>query len=104
MDIWATEFGYTTCQVGTLSTYAPATICVPNPIIARYLPRWVMTKLYMGQKRGFIHQIADTQAPNPLSAGNNGYGLIDNYGKLKPQYTAIKNLIAMFSDRTPFTA
>jgi hypothetical protein len=101
MPIYATEYGYRSVQAGEVHGQNPVP-GAPDAIIARYVPRWVLEKIKIGYARGFIHQIADNHVPSPTDP-NSGYGMIDYYGTIKPQWTALKALIAMFTDPSPVT-
>ena len=101
MSIYATEYGYRSVQAGEIAGQNHVA-GAPDAIIARYMPRWILTKIQIGYDRSFWHQIADNHVPSPTDP-NSGYGLIDYYGNIKPQWTAIKSLIAMFADPTPIT-
>jgi hypothetical protein len=70
---------------------------VPDKIIARYVPRWVLYNLNLGFVQNIFHQLADNHAPSATDE-QSGYGFIDYYGTLKPQFTALASLIKVFSD------
>lgn len=99
VPIYATEYGYRSVQVGEVAGQNHVA-GAPDAIIARYMPRWILTKVQIGYSRGFWHQIADNHVPSPTDP-NSGYGLIDYFGTIKPQWTAMKNMISLFSDPLP---
>jgi hypothetical protein len=101
MPIYTTEYGYRSVQAGEVAGQN-RTAGAPDAIIARYMPRWILTKLGLGYARSFIHQIADNHVPSPTDE-QSGYGMIDYFGKIKPQWTAVKNLIAKFADPAQVT-
>jgi hypothetical protein len=101
VPIYATEYGYRSVQAGEVAHQNPVP-GAPDAIIARYMPRWIVEKIKIGYTRGFIHQIADNHVPSPTDP-NSGYGMIDYYGTIKPQWNAVKNMLIEFADPSPVT-
>lgn len=98
MPCYATEYGYASIQPGGVAD----AIHMPDNLITRYVPRWVLTKLQIGYTKGYWHQVADGYT-SP-QGGNAGYGLFfDYFGNPKPQGVAFGNMIHLFEDPAPFT-
>jgi hypothetical protein len=92
--LWLTETGYYTSKSG-----------VSERVSARYLPRSLFWFLYTHDiERVFIYQLCDYY-PDPDSADREKFfGLLRHDLTPKLSYTALKNLIALFSDTdTNFT-
>lgn len=98
LPIYATEYGYASIQPGGVAD----SLHLPDNIITRYVPRWVLTKLMIGYTKGYWHQVADGYT-SPQGS-NAGYGLFfDYYGNPKTQGMAFGNLIHLFEDPSPVT-
>jgi len=87
--IWTTETGYTD---------DPSRGCaIPDDIIAKYDPRTVAERFNYGEPKIYFYQLADM--PSDIAFG--ALGLLDADGRPKPQFTALKSLISLISDRGP---
>jgi len=85
--IWTTETGYND---------DPSRGCyLPDGVIAKYAPRTVAEFWREGERHVYFYALADQPTDRVFGA----FGFIHADGSPKPQYTAIKNLLAMVSDR-----
>jgi hypothetical protein len=91
--IIVSETGYH-AALQTTSRHPP----VSEPVIARYLPRLALNCFRKNIHRTFIYELADTYNKGPADKESN-FGLARATGEPKPGYVALKNLIALFSDK-----
>ena len=91
--IWTTETSYSDA---TLSSGLPqASHCgLPDDVIARYIPRSQLVRFALGQPR--IYWYAFSDQPKDTKFGAQGF--VDQYGRPKPQYLAVKALLNEISD------
>ena len=88
--VWATECGY------KQSRSQDGHSAVTSRAAAKYLPRTFLSHLQRGAPRLYIYQLINNNSED--------FGLLNNSGSPRLQYTAIKNFIALFKDRgTSFT-
>ena len=86
--VWVTEWAY--------NDSPPPTDCaIPDKYIAVYQPRAIFEWALRGVHRVYTYQLADMPT-DPMFGAE---GLLRADGSAKPQYTALTNLIAMFSDK-----
>ncbi len=85
--IWATETGYSS----DADPYA-----LPASIESRYALRTLLEHWNAGVTRTYFYELFD-EGPEPFSH----YGLVDSGGGPKPEYRAIKRMIAHVSDPGP---
>jgi hypothetical protein len=72
---------------------------IPESIEGEYAPRLVLEQMLHGIRRTYFYELIDE---NPTAKGGQGYfGLAHADGSPKPAYTALKNMIALFSDPGP---
>ena len=83
--VWATECGYK--QSGSQSGHSAVT----SRAAAKYLPRTFLSHLQRGAPRVFIYQLINNNSED--------FGLLNNNGSPRLQFTAVKNFIALFQDR-----
>lgn len=88
--VWITEWGYN-------DSPPPGDCAIPDNYIAAYEPRSVLEWALRGVPRMYVYQFAD-QPNDPMFGAE---GLVRADGSPKPQYWALKNLIATFSDPGP---
>ncbi len=89
----ATETGYHNC------------IPCPSPGISylaggKYIPRLTLEYWNRGVVRTSLYQFMDTGS-DPNVHRENNWGLVKYDGSVKPAFTALKNLIALLSDKGP---
>jgi hypothetical protein len=92
--IWTTEVGYADNSSGWSCALSDETI-------AKYAPRTLAERWLAGEPRTYFYQFAD------MSPGTdyNSMGFVTQTGAPKPQYYAIKSLLALLADPgMPFTA
>ena len=85
--MWTTEVGYADNATNWGCALADSTI-------AKFDPRAIADRWIAGQARTYFYQFADT-APG---LNYDSMGLVTADGRAKPQYTAIKNMIALLTD------
>jgi hypothetical protein len=87
-----TETGYHTAIAS--NTDHPA---VSEAAMARYVPRLLLDNFAAGIARSYLYELIDEGTS--LANREQNFGLLRHDGSPKPAYTALKNLIAVLSDR-----
>lgn len=83
--LWVTENGYK--QSGFIEGH-PA---VTPRAAAKYMPRQLLTQFQQGVQRYYIYEL--------MNETYEDFGLLNNDGTPRPQFRAVKNLIALFKDQ-----
>ena len=89
-----TEFGYHTA----LGAGSPPQPPVTEPIQARYLLRSLTEYFRAGVQAAYLYEFIDLFSDPDNNAQESNWGILDNDGREKPAYVAIKNLLALFND------
>jgi hypothetical protein len=93
--ILVTEDGYHSALL-TKKSHRPA----PEDVIARYLPRVVLSHLECGIVRTYFYELIDSFQRGPEDPESN-FGLVRANGDRKPGFESLKKLIATFNDPGP---
>lgn len=88
LPIISTETGY--CDGGPPNA-SPA----PQAVVTRYLPRLFLEQFFSGISRTYLFELAD----EPGSGTFTSCGILTAQATPKPQYAALKNFIALLSDK-----
>ena len=83
--VWATECGYK--QSGSQNGHSAVT----SRAAAKYMLRMFLGHLQRGAPRVYIYQLINNNSED--------FGLLNNNGSPRLQFTAVKNFIALFKDR-----
>ena len=86
--IWTTEVGYADNATNWGCAATDATI-------AKYDPRVIADRWVAGEPRTYFYQFADT-APG---LNYDSMGLVTQSGRAKPQYTALRSMLSLLTDR-----
>ncbi len=101
-DPWLTESGYDTYDPKLITTSKPADspygrpCAIPNSVITPYYLRQVLYLRNLGVTEIMFYQFADVVSDTVFG----GCGAIDKDGNPKPQYTALLNLVKLYTDAT----
>lgn len=87
--LFVTEFGYENPGPGS----AQSAWVIPPRAAAKYLVRGLFDLFVNGSERTFIYELMDDPGTNHY------WGLCDASLRPKPQFAALKNLVALFTDR-----
>ena len=97
--LWVTEYGYNTYVPGGAS-YQTRPCAIPARYVAAYQVRSLFEWALLGVQHVYLYQFADM--PSDVTFG--GEGMVNADGSPKPEYSAVKNLVALFADPgSPFT-
>ena len=91
--VWSTETGYHS------STQLNTPYDVSQAAAAKYMPRLLMEYYKAGIEKTYLYELADDNVDPTNSNGENNLGLVNTDFSLKPAGSAVKNLIALLSDR-----
>ena len=96
---WVTETGYHTSPNATEALYQPG---VSDIAQSKYVPRLYLDYFAAGIPHTSVYELIDEHDDRTNAEAN--YGLMYYDGEPKPAYGALKNLLALLSDRgAPFT-
>jgi hypothetical protein len=82
-------------ETGYCDGNAPNASPVPQAIAVRYMPRLLLAQFQAGITRTYIFELADEPGTGTFTT----CGLLTSGAVAKPQYSAVKNLITMMSDK-----
>jgi len=94
-----TEMGYHNA-LNTAATHFPTS----EKATAAYVPRLFLEHFVRGTKRAYLYQLRDERSDLGLLDHEAHFGLVAHDGRRKPAFSALRNLLALTSDRgAPFT-